>query len=146
MKTSGVGSSPFGSKNIKKTLKRCQKMPVRLAGRTSAPQAHQYPNRAHDELLRELLRCAPPFYTTPLSPNQICRLTQKTHAHSRTHTHYCRDALLSVGCVPQTQPFPPPSKTRRKTLCELSEMICSSGQHKVNRNKTMRRDTVLPAR
>lgn len=117
-------------------------MPVQLASRTFYfPATLKIRTDPTDELklLRELLCGAPPFYTTLLSPNQICGLVYKnTRPLSNTYPLLSKCITLSY----QTQPFPPPSKTR-KTLCEPSDVICSSGQDKVNRNNTIQCDFVL---
>ena len=78
---------------------------------TSQPrwQSQQMPNRVMvSELVRERVPSAPPFYTAPLSPNQICGLAHNTPTHTAVGTHYSQRVAL-----PEHTPF---SQNRKKPL------------------------------
>lgn len=79
------------------------------------------------ELQKALQCCALPFYTAPLSPNQICRRTYNTHAHR------CLKALQSAGHFPQTRPITSFKKKTPSVNCWMlfaSESRSNEGRYK----------------
>ena len=96
------------------------------------------PNRVMNLNYWEFLRCAPPFYTAPLSPNQIYGLGFSTHPLPNTHT-LSKHITLS-GSLSQTHPFPSLSKTRKTLWNVKSDLLKVKGIIILN---TIQRDSAF---